>query len=111
MDALYRRQIIINLFFICFAPKERAQVVLPEKELNELLDDSPNIFKKSNINWHIDWANTLFSGGKFSALENIWCAEFSANNVTDKTQDHSSQHQADVFQEHLFRKAIKNMTT
>ena len=42
------------LFFICFAPKEREQVVLPEKELNELLDDSPNIFKKSNINWHID---------------------------------------------------------
>ena len=43
-----------QFIFFCFAPKERAQVILPEKELNELLDDSPNIFKKSNINCHID---------------------------------------------------------
>lgn len=49
MDALSRRQIIINLFFTCFAPKERAQVVLPEKELSELLDDSPNIFRNQII--------------------------------------------------------------
>ena len=30
-------------------PEERAQVLLPEKELSRLLQDSPNIFKKSNI--------------------------------------------------------------
>ena len=36
-------------FLFCFGPKERAQVVLPEKELSELLDDSPNIFRNQII--------------------------------------------------------------
>ena len=30
-------------------PKERTQVLLSEKELKEVQDDSTNIFKKSNI--------------------------------------------------------------
>lgn len=43
-----------KFIFYSFCTKKKAQVVLPEKELNELLDDSPNIFKKSNINRYID---------------------------------------------------------
>ena len=40
--------------------------VLSEKELNELPDDRPNIFKKSSIDQYIDRPNALFSGGKHS---------------------------------------------
>ena len=52
-------------------PEERTQTLLPEKELNELPDDSTNIFKKSNIDGYMDRLNLFFSGGKYSALDHF----------------------------------------
>ena len=52
-------------------PEERIQTLLPEKELNELPDDSTNIFKKSNIDRYMDRLNLLFSGEKYSALDHF----------------------------------------
>ena len=52
-------------------PEERTQVLLSEKELNELPDDSTNIFKRSNIDRYIDRLNALSSVGKYSALDNF----------------------------------------
>ena len=46
------------------------------KKLNELLDHSTNIFKKSNFDQYIDIANALFSAGKCSAVDNFCYAEF-----------------------------------
>ena len=43
---------------VCFVntnlPEERVKVLLSEKELSELPDDSSNIFKKSNIDRYIE---------------------------------------------------------
>ena len=43
---------------VCFVnrnpPEERVQVLLSEEELNELPDDSPNIFKKSKIDNYME---------------------------------------------------------
>ena len=37
---------------------ERVRVLLPEKELSQLADDNPNIFKKSNIDRHVEKLST-----------------------------------------------------
>ena len=39
-------------------PEERVQVLLSEKELSELPDDSSNIFRKSNIDRYVDQIKT-----------------------------------------------------
>ena len=44
--------------------KLRTQVLLSKKELNELPNDSKNIFIKSNIDRYINQPNVLFSVGK-----------------------------------------------
>ena len=46
-------------------PKERVQVLLPGKELSRLLDDSPNIFKRSNIDCYMERASAIFCNGKY----------------------------------------------
>ena len=69
-------------------PEERTLVVLSsKKELNELLDDRRNIFNKLNISRYINRQNALFSGGKYSDLDNFCLAEFSAYNTIDNKPD------------------------
>ena len=41
-------------------PEERAQVLLSEKEVIALPDDSPNIFKKSNIDPYMERPSATF---------------------------------------------------
>ena len=69
--------------------------------LNELPDDGKNIFKKSIIYWYIDRANALFSSGKYSALNHICYAEFSAYCTINNQLDHSSEYQPDEFKNKL----------
>ena len=61
-------------------------------KLNELLDDRKNIFKKSIIDRYIDRANALCSGGKYSALDHLCYAEFSAYYTINNKLDHSSEY-------------------
>ena len=49
-----------------------------EKELRELPDDSPNIFKKSNIDRYMERPNALFCNGEYSMLNHFCYAEFLA---------------------------------
>lgn len=51
--------------------EERIEVLLSQKELNELPDDSPNILKKFNINQYTVRPNAIFIGGRYSALDNF----------------------------------------
>ena len=46
-------------------PEERVQVLLSEKECSEWPDDSPNIFKQSNINRHMERPNAAFSYAEY----------------------------------------------
>ena len=59
-------------------PEERAQVLLPDKEHSELPDDSPNIFKKSNVGCYMERPDATFCNGKCSVLNNFSYAEFLA---------------------------------
>ena len=67
---------------MCFVntnlPEERVKVLLSEKELSKLPDDSSNIFKKSNIDRYIERPNATFCHGKCSDLNDFCYAEFLA---------------------------------
>lgn len=54
-----------------FALVERAEVLLSETEFNELLNYSPSIFKKPNIQGCIGIQNALFWGGKHRTSDNF----------------------------------------
>ena len=84
-------------------PGERVKVLLSEKELNELPDDSPNIFKKSNIDRYIDRPNKLYLGGKYAALDDFCFAEFSAYYTLDssKPNESGSDYQPDELQDNF----------
>ena len=45
-------------------PEERVQELLPEKEFSKLIDDSLNIFKKSNIGWYTEGPCATFCNKK-----------------------------------------------
>ena len=74
------RRIFPSVYFVNTNLTEvRVQVLLPEKELSELPDDSPNIFKRSNINRYMERPSATFGNGKFSVLNDFYSAEFLAN--------------------------------
>ena len=79
----------------------RIQLSLSEKEPNELPDDSTNIFKKLNIDRNTDRSNTLFSDGKYSALDNFCYAKFSGYYTTDNKLDHSREYHKEEFEDKL----------
>ena len=45
-------------------PEEKVQVLISEKELRELPDDSPNTFKKSNIDRYMERTSATFCDKK-----------------------------------------------
>ena len=63
------RRIFPAVYFVnANPPEERLQVLLSKKELSELPDNRPNIFKKSNINRYTERPNAITQN--FYTLEN-----------------------------------------
>ena len=55
------------MYFVnIYLPDERVRVLLSEKELDELADDSSNIFRKSNIECDMERLSATFCNNKFS---------------------------------------------
>ena len=72
-------------------PEERVQVLLSEKEVRKVPDDSTNIFKKSNIDYCTEIPCIAFCNGKYMVLNDFCYEEFfayysldSRSNKTDK---------------------------
>ena len=66
------RRIFLAVYFVSTnLPEERVQVLLPEKELSELPDNSPSIFKRSNIDHYMESPGTTFRNGKYSVLNDF----------------------------------------
>ena len=55
--------------------EERVRVLLSEKELSELQADSPNIFKRTNIEHYIENPSAIFCNGKFNILNDFCYAQ------------------------------------
>ena len=65
-------------------PEERVQLLLSEKELSKFPNNSPNIFKKSNIDRYRERSSAIFCNGKYSKLFDFCCAEFLAYYAREK---------------------------
>ena len=65
LPELRLRRIFPDVYFVnTNLPEERVQVLLSEKELSELPDDSSNIFRKSNKDRYVERPNATFCNGK-----------------------------------------------
>ena len=61
LPELKLRRIFPAVYFVnTNPPEERVKVLLSQKELCKLPDDSPNIFKKSNIDCYIERPSATF---------------------------------------------------
>ena len=60
------RRVFLAVYFVNTNLPE--EVLLPEKELSKLPDNSPNIFKRSNIDRYMERPSATFYNGKCSVL-------------------------------------------
>ena len=88
-------------------PEERIQVLLSEKEFSELPDDSPNIFKKSNIYRYAERPSASFFNGKYSALNNFSYAEFLAYYTLENKSSNSCEYQPDELDNSLIERNLE----
>ena len=84
--------------------EERVQVLLSEKELTELQDDSPNIFKKSNIDRYVERPSETFCNGKYSALNDFCYTEFLAYYTLENKSSNFWEYQPDEIDDSLIEK-------
>ena len=78
LPELKLRRIFSGVYFVNKNPPEKSvQVLLSEKELRNLPDDSPNIFEKSNIDRHMERPNATFCNGEYIALDDFCYTIFS----------------------------------
>ena len=64
-------------------PDERYRVFKSEEEIEELEEDSPNVFKRNMLDRYIERPNSTFKNGKFSVFEGMCYAKFCANYELD----------------------------
>ena len=93
LPELKLRKIFLAICFVNVnAPEERIQVLVSEKELSELPDDSSNIFKKSNNDYYLERPSATFLNGKYSILDDFCYAQFLAyytfENKSSKTGEY-----------------------
>ena len=86
-------------------PNERIQILLSEKKgLSELPGDSPNIFKKSNIDYYVEKPIATFCNGKCTVLNDFCYAEFLAYYRLENKLSNSCEYQPDKLDDSLIEK-------
>ena len=92
------RRIFPNVYFVnTNLPEERVQVLLPEKVLSKLPNNSPNIFKRPNIDRYMERPSATFCNGKFSVLNDFCYAEFFAYYTLENKSNQTCEYQPDEF--------------
>ena len=79
----YPRVIFVNINL----PEKHFRVCLTEDELNELPEESTNVFKCNMFDRYMERPNKTFKNGKFSAIDTIGFAEFCAYYYLSSTKD------------------------
>ena len=64
-------------------PDERYRIFKSKEEIEELPEDSEDLFKRNMLNRYVDRPNTTFKGGKYSQFDSMCYATFSANYTLD----------------------------
>ena len=99
---LKRRRIFQVVYFVYTnPPEERVQILLSEKELSKLPDNSLNIFKKSNIDHYMERPSATFCNGKYSILDNFCYAEFLAYYTFENKPSNTGEYQPDELHNNL----------
>ena len=99
---LKQRRIFPAVYFVnTNLPEGGVQVLLSEKELSKLPDNSPNIFKKSNINHYMERPSATFCNGKYSILDNFCYAEFLAYYTFENKPSKTGENQPDELDDNL----------
>ena len=99
---LKRRRIFQVVYFVYTnPPEERVQILLSEKELSKLPDNSLNIFKKSNIDHYMERPSATFCNGKYSILDNFCYAEFLAYHTFENKPSNTGEYQPDELHNNL----------
>ena len=57
-------------------PECRCKIFYKKEELNELPDDSTDIFQRNILDRYTNRPDSHFQNGKYAALENLYLAEF-----------------------------------
>ena len=57
-------------------PDKRFRMCKNEKELNELPEDSTDVFKRNNLDRYLERPNTKFKGGRYRLLDDFCYAQF-----------------------------------
>ena len=105
LSELKLRRIFPAVYFVnTNLPEERVQVLVSEKELSELSDDNPNIFKKSNIDRYVERPSATFCSGKCSALNDFCYAEFLAYYTLENKSSNSCEYQTNELDDSLVEK-------
>ena len=99
------RRIFPSVYFVNKnRPEERVQVLLSEKELSELPDNSPNIFKKSNIDRHGERPSATFCIGKYSILDNFCYKDFLVYYTFKNKASKAGKYRPDELNDNLIEK-------
>ena len=73
LPELKLRKIFPTVYFVnANSHEERVQVLLSEKELSELSDNSPKTFKKSNIDHYVERSSATLCNGKYGILDDFF---------------------------------------
>ena len=108
LPELKLRRVFPAAYFVNTNPPEgRVQVLLSEKELNKLPDNSPNISKKSNINRYMERPSAIFCNGKYSILDNFCYAEFLAYYTFENKLSKTGEYQPDELDDNLIEKNLE----
>ena len=72
-------------------PDQRFKILKTKKELEDLPDDSEDIFKRNNIDRYVERPKE--NQGKYAALKDLCFAEFLANYEVSKREDDGNEYQ------------------
>ena len=96
LPELRLRRIFPAVCFVNTNPlEERVQILLSEKERRGLPDDSPNIFKKLNIDRYLERPSPTSCNGKYSTLVDFCFAWFWKNYTLENISSKTCEYQPD----------------
>ena len=102
LTELKLRRIFRAVYFVYTNPPEgRVKVLLPEKELRKLLEDSPKNFKKSNIDRYMERPSATLCNGKYSILNDFCYANFLSYCTPVNKSSNTGEYHPDELNEYL----------
>ena len=82
-------------------PGNRFRICLSEEEINELPEESTEIFKRNMLDRYLDRPDSAFQNGRFQILDQFCFADFLAHYYIVPRSENENDNQPEIFQEIL----------